>query len=123
VDLDFPPVGAEWTFFICAAVILLGPFLAGRVRLPGMVGIVLGGMLIGPNVLDWVPREGIVEGVGQLGLLTLMFLAGLELDLDEFVRRRTESVRFGLITFTIPLVLGWIVGTLGFDYALGAAIF
>ena len=122
MDLDFPPAGAEWTFFICAAVILLGPFLAGRIRLPGMVGIVLGGMLIGPNVLDWVPREGIVEGVGQLGLLTLMFLAGLELDLDEFVRRRTESVRFGLITFTIPLVLGWIVGAVGFDYALGAAI-
>ncbi|MGD9571467.1 MAG: cation:proton antiporter [Thermoleophilia bacterium] len=122
MDIDFPPAGAEWTFFVCALVILIGPVLAQRMRLPGMVGVVLGGLVIGPNVLDWVPREGIVEGVGQLGLLTLMFLAGLELDLEEFARRRTESVRFGLITFTLPLVLGIAAGVSGFDYGWAAAI-
>jgi Kef-type K+ transport system membrane component KefB len=87
-----------------------------------MVGIVILGMVVGPNVLDWVPREGLVEGIGQLGLLTLMFLAGLELDLEEFARRRTESVRFGLITFAIPLLLGLAVGMAGFDYAFAAAV-
>ncbi len=122
MNLEFPPDGAEWTFFVCACVILLGPYLASKLRLPGMVGIVILGMLIGPNVLDWVPRVGIVEGIGQLGLLTLMFLAGLELDLEEFARRRAESVRFGLITFTIPLVLGFVVGAAGFDYGLAAAV-
>jgi len=122
VRLDFPPDGAEWTFFVCTLVILVAPLVVQRFRLPGMVGIVLGGLVIGPNVLNWVPREGAVEAIGQLGLLLLMFLAGLELDLDEFARRRVEAVRFGLLTFTIPLVLGAAVGAAVFGYAAGAAI-
>lgn len=122
VNLDFPPDGAEWTFFVCTLVILVGPLVAQRVRLPGMVGIILAGVAIGPNVLDWVPREGTVESIGQLGLLLLMFLAGLELDLDEFARRRVDAVRFGLLTFLIPITLGTIVGAAIFGYAAGAAV-
>lgn len=122
MSLEFPPHGAEWTFFVVAVVILAGPALARVLRLPGMVGLVLGGMAVGPNVLDWVPREGIVQGVGQLGLLLLMFLAGLELDLEEFARGRNAAIRFGLLTFTIPLVLGAVVGGAFFDYGLATAI-
>ena len=87
--VDFPPESAEWTFFVAAVVLLAGPLIAERFRLPGLVGIVLGGTLVGPFVLDWVAREGIVESLGELGLLYLMFLAGLELDLDEFQRNRS----------------------------------
>jgi Kef-type K+ transport system membrane component KefB len=122
VNLHFPPEGAEWTFFVCTVVILAGPLIAQRLRLPGMVGLVLGGVVVGPNVLDWVPREGVVEAIGQLGLLLLMFLAGLELDLDEFQRRRNEAVRFGLLTFGFPLVLGVVVAMAGFDFTTSAAI-
>lgn len=122
MHLEFPPAGAEWTFFIAALVILGGPLLARMLRLPGMVGLVLGGMLVGPNVLDWVPREGIVQGVGQLGLLLLMFLAGLELDLEEFARGRSAAIRFGLLTFAIPLTLGALMGGTFFDYGLATAI-
>lgn len=122
MNLHFPPAGAEWTFFVCALVILVAPLAVQRLRLPGMVGLVLGGLLIGPNLLDWVPRVGVVEDVGQLGLLLLMFLAGLELDLDEFVRRRTDAVRFGLLTFAIPLALGAVAAAAVFDYGVGAAI-
>ena len=72
----FPPVSAEWTFFVAAVVLLAGPVVAERLRLPGLVGIVLGGTLVGPFVLDWIEREGVVESIGELGLLFLMFLAG-----------------------------------------------
>ena len=75
--VEFPPHSAEWTFFIAALVLLVGPVIAERCRLPGLVGIVLGGMLVGPFVLDLIPREGVVESLGALGLLFLMFLAGL----------------------------------------------
>ena len=61
--VDFPPSSAEWTFFVAAMVLLAGPVLAERVRLPGLVGIVLGGTLVGPFVLDWVEREGVVESL------------------------------------------------------------
>jgi Na+:H+ antiporter len=118
--VEFPPVSAEWTFFVAAVVLLLGPVVAERLRLPGLVGIILGGMLVGPFVLDWVEREGVVEALGELGLLFLMFLAGLELHLDEFQRNRTPALSFGALTFSIPFVLGLLL-VLPFGYGLATA--
>lgn len=118
--VEFPPESAEWTFFVAAAVLLAGPVVAERFRLPGLVGIVLGGMLVGPFVLDWVHREGVVESLGELGLLFLMFLAGLELDLDEFQRNRKPALTFGALTFTFPFVLGLLL-VLPFGYGLATA--
>jgi Kef-type K+ transport system membrane component KefB len=118
--VEFPPVSAEWTFFVAAVVLLAGPVVAERFRLPGLVGIVLGGMLVGPFVLDWVHREGVVESLGELGLLFLMFLAGLELDLDEFQRNRKPALTFGALTFTLPFVLGLLL-VLPFGYGLATA--
>jgi Kef-type K+ transport system membrane component KefB len=121
VAVDFPPHSSEWTFFVAALVLLAGPILAERLRLPGIVGIVLGGTLVGPFVLDWVAREGIVESLGALGLLYLMFLAGLELDLDEFQRNRRPALSFGALTFTLPFVLGLLL-VLPFGYGLATAL-
>jgi len=118
--VDFPPRSAEWTFFIAAVVMLVGPLVAERIRLPGLVGIVLGGTLVGPFVLDWVQREGIIEALGQLGLLYLMFFAGLEIDLDEFQRNRRPALTFGALTFTFPFVLGLLL-VLPFGYGLATA--
>ena len=120
LGVEFPPHSAEWTFFVAAAVLLAGPLIAERFGLPGLVGIVLGGALVGPFVLDWVAREGIVEALGALGLLYLMFLAGLELDLDEFERNRRPALTFGALTFTIPFVLGLLL-VLPFGYGLATA--
>ena len=118
--VEFPPASAEWTFFVAAVVLLAGPVVAERFRLPGLVGIVLGGMLVGPFVLDWIHREGVVESLGELGLLFLMFLAGLELDLDEFQRNRKPALTFGALTFTFPFVLGLLL-VLPFGYGLATA--
>jgi Kef-type K+ transport system membrane component KefB len=120
VAVDFPPDSSEWTFFVAALVLLVGPVIAERFHLPGLVGIVLGGTLVGPFVLDWVAREGIVESLGELGLLYLMFLAGLELDLDEFQRNRRPALTFGALTFSLPFVLGLLL-VLPFGYGLATA--
>ena len=119
--VGFPPESAEWTFFVAAFVLLVGPVLAERLGLPGLVGIVLGGTIVGPFVLDWVAREGIVEALGALGLLYLMFLAGLELDLDEFGRNRRPAITFGALTFAIPLLLGLAL-VFAFGYGAAAAL-
>src|SRR5574337_7792 len=71
-------------------------------------------------VLDWVQREGIVEALGELGLLFLMFIAGLEIDLDEFQRNRRPALTFGALTFTFPFVLGLLL-VLPFGYGLATA--
>jgi Kef-type K+ transport system membrane component KefB len=118
--IEFPPTSVEWTFFVAALVLLVGPIVAERLRLPGIVGVVLGGLLVGPYVLEWVSRDGIVESLGDLGLLYLMFLAGLELDLDEFQRNRRPAVTFGAMTFSFPFVLGLLL-VLPFGYGFAAA--
>ena len=120
VAVEFPPHSAEWTFFIAAVVLLAGPLIAERLRLPGLVGIILGGTLVGPFVLDWVAREGIVEALGALGLLYLMFIAGLELDLDDFARNRRPALSFGALTFALPFVLGLLL-VLPFGYGFATA--
>lgn len=119
--LDFPPISAEWTFFVAAAVILLGPLIFERLGFPGIVGVILGGLLVGPFVLGWVEREGVVESLGDLGILVLMFLAGLELDLDEFRANRRGALTFGALTFTIPFALG-ILLVLPFGYGFATAM-
>lgn len=119
--VEFPPTSAEWTFFVAFAVILLGPLLVERVGLPGIVGVILGGLLVGPYVLGWVEREGIVEPLGDLGILLLMFLAGLELDLDDFEANRRGALTFGAFTFTLPFVLGLVL-VLPFGYGLATAL-
>ena len=120
-ESGFPPASAEWTFFIASAVILLGPLLVERIGLPGIVGVILGGLIVGPYVLDWVQREGVVENLGELGILVLMFLAGLELDLDEFQINRRGALTFGAFTFALPFVLGIAVAA-AFGYGAGTAM-
>ncbi len=117
----FPPSSPEWTFFVASAVILLGPLLVERIGLPGIVGVILGGLVVGPYALDWVQREGVVENLGELGILVLMFLAGLELDLDEFRANRRGALTFGALTFTLPFVLGLLL-VLPFGYGLATAL-
>lgn len=121
VGVEFPPTSAEWTFFVAAVVILVGPLLVERLGLPGIVGVILGGVLVGPFVLGWVQRDGIVESLGELGILFLMFLAGLELDLDEFQSNRRAALTFGAFTFTLPFVLG-IALVLPFGYGAATAL-
>ncbi len=121
LGIEFPPTSAEWVFFVSFSVILLGPLLFERLGFPGIIGVILGGLLVGPGVLDWVQREGVVESLGDLGILFLMFLAGLELDLDEFAANRRGALTFGALTFTIPFVLGIAVAA-SFDYGLATAL-
>jgi Kef-type K+ transport system membrane component KefB len=112
---------AEWTFLVLILTFLIGPYLAERAGLPGIVGLLIGGMLVGPNVLGLIERGETVIGIGELGILYLMFIAGLELDLDEFERHRGEAIRFGLITFVFPFVLGAATGVL-FGFEAAAAV-
>lgn len=65
LGIELPPTSAEWTFFVAFAVILHGPLLVGRFGLPGIVGVILGGLLVGPFVLGWVERQGATESLGD----------------------------------------------------------
>ena len=97
-------------------VIMFGPFVAERLRLPGIIGLLLGGFLIGPTGLGLLRATGVVDSLGHIGLLYLMFLAGLELDLNVFARLRQAAIQFGLLTFALPMAFGFVGARwLGFD--------
>ncbi|MFA9431706.1 cation:proton antiporter [Egicoccus sp. AB-alg2] len=106
---------------VLTAAILLAPILARRLRLPEVVAVVVVGFAIGPTGLGLVERAGVVEVLGNVGLLYLMFVAGLELDLDDFIEHRRDSIGFGALTFVVPMALGT-VSSLALGYDLLAAI-
>jgi Kef-type K+ transport system membrane component KefB len=93
-------------FTVVGLVIVFGPLIAERLRLPGLLGLLLCGAVIGPNMLDVLPRFTGLQAVGSIGILYLIFLAGLQLDIDTFIRYRVISGGFGLLTAFIPMALG-----------------
>jgi Kef-type K+ transport system membrane component KefB len=110
------PTPLVWNLLLLLIVIAIGPFVAERLRLPGILGLLLGGFLIGPTGLDLLHTTTEVEALGSVGLLYLMFVAGLELDLNVFARVRQAAITFGLLTFALPQAIGTVVAlALGFD--------
>lgn len=89
--------------------VLLGPLLAHRLRLPALAGLILSGMLVGPNVANVLGRDTFITTLGYVGLLYLMFQGGLDLDLAAARRRRGDTIAFGLATTLLPLGLTVVV--------------
>jgi Na+:H+ antiporter len=117
--LALPPL----TKFALGMAIIFGvPALSRRVGLPAVVGLLLSGVVLGPNVLEvFGTQRPIADFFADLGKLLLMFFAGLEVDLALFRRARRKAVTFGLITTTTPLLLGTAVGLL-FGYQMVTAV-
>lgn len=105
-------------FAIVALLILLAPIVMGRWRLPGMIGLLLAGALLGPNALGVLERDSSFVLFGTVGLLYIMFSAALEIDMTVLKRYGVHSVVFGLLTFTIPMGVGLVVARhlLGFEW-------
>ena len=109
-------------FAIVVAIMVGVPRLAGLIRLPAMVGLLLFGIILGPHVLSFLGEQRpVAEFFAELGKLLLMFSAGLEIDLALFRRVQTRSIIFGTVTTSVPLLFGTFLG-LGFGYALIPAI-
>jgi Kef-type K+ transport system membrane component KefB len=99
------PVLARFAIFM--ALIAIVPRLSRLIRLPGAVGLLLSGVVFGPTVLDVFPREHpLSEFFSELGMLLLMFFAGLEINLPLFRQKIFRSMVFGVATTSIPLLLG-----------------
>jgi len=104
-------------FALILAIILLSPILLKRLNIPGIIGLIISGVVIGPFGLHVLDQNSAIELFSTIGLLYIMFIAGLELDINEFKAHRNKSLLFGLFTFIIPFGLGYPVCRflLGFD--------
>lgn len=108
--------------FALAMVIFVGaPLLFERFRVPGIIGLIVAGAVIGPNGLNLLDRGPTIVLLGTVGLLYLMFMVGLELDLHDFNRYRNRSIVFGSLSFIVPQVTGTLLGLL-YGYPLASSL-
>jgi Kef-type K+ transport system membrane component KefB/mannitol/fructose-specific phosphotransferase system IIA component (Ntr-type) len=111
-DLTFPITAPVLIVAIAMGIFLLAPLLMQRLRVPGLIGVLLAGALVGPHGLNLLARDQTIVLLGTVGLLFLMFLAGIEIDLQGFRRYRKQSFVFGSLTFLLPQAIGTAVGLL-----------
>lgn len=105
-------------FSVVLFIILLAPALLKRIRTPGIIGLIIAGILVGPHGFNLLLRDASIVLFGTVGLLYIMFLAGLEVDLNDFKKNRNRSLVFGALTFSIPMTIGVLAGhyLLGFPW-------
>lgn len=107
------PEGGAWEFLVLFIVVILGPPIVQKARIPGLIGLLIGGFLIGPNGFGLLDAGSTtIPDLGQLGLLYLMFVAGVELNLGLLSRHRRSAISFGLLTFAFPMTFGTVVGVI-----------
>jgi Kef-type K+ transport system membrane component KefB len=93
-------------FTVITTVILLSPLIGAKLRIPDLVLMLLAGAALGQHGFGVLERNEAIILFGEIGLLYIMFLAGLEIDLYQFSRTKGRSIGFGLITFLLPQVIG-----------------
>ena len=92
--------------FAVVLFVLLAAPLVGRRGVPPSVVLLGFGIVLGPHALGVLDRDPTMVLLGTVGLLYLVFLAGLEVDLHEFAAQRRLSLTFGVLTFVIPQTVG-----------------
>ena len=99
-------------------IILFAPLILKRFRIPGIIGLIIAGVIIGPNTMHIIETSTSFELFSKTGLLYIMFLAGLEIDMQEYKQNRGKSIVFGALTFFIPITIGYLVCIYVFHYTL-----
>jgi Kef-type K+ transport system membrane component KefB len=115
LDFSLPLKNPVIIFSLVLFIILFAPILFNKIKVPHIIGLIIAGVLIGPYGFNLLKRDSSMVLFGTVGLLYIMFLAGLEIDLAEFKKNRKKIAIFGVLTFLLPLACG----TLASYYILG----
>jgi Kef-type K+ transport system membrane component KefB/nucleotide-binding universal stress UspA family protein len=110
------------TFTILLLVIVTIPPLFEKIKLPGLVGLLVAGVIFGNDGLGLLDKDSeSIKLLADIGKIYLMFVAGLEIDLEDFRKSRNRSLTFGFCTFIVPLIIGTLVG-FAFNMGINASI-
>ncbi len=108
-------------FFVVLLIVLFAPIIMSKLRIPHIIGMVLAGVLIGQYGFDILERDSSFELFGRVGLYYIMFLAGLEMDMESIKRNRNRFFIFGLLTCLVPLGLTYFMATSWLGYSTQAS--
>ena len=118
----FPITNPTMVFFIVLVVILFAPIVMGKLRIPHIIGMVLAGVVLGKYGLGILERDSSFELFGRVGLLYIMFLAGIEMDMEGLRKRARQVGLFGLLTFAVPFLLMYVASRLLLGYSHLASV-
>ena len=107
-----------YIFLVVLCIILLAPMLLNRLKIPHIIGLIVAGVVVGPFGVHLLDRDSSFSIFGQVGILYLMFLAGLEIDMFHLKKNLRSGLIFGMYTFLVPLVIGVVTSIylLGMDW-------
>lgn len=100
----------------------LVPLFIKKIRIPSIVGLIIAGIIVGPNGFGIIRSTKIISIFGNIGILYLMFIAGLDLDILSFKRSKLQTVTYGLLLFALPFSISFFVFKFAFGYSLMAAL-
>ena len=118
----FPIADPTLIFFVVLLMILISPIIMGRLRIPHIIGMVLAGVIVGKYGLNILERDASFELFGRVGLYYIMFLAGLEMDMEGLKKNRNRVMIFGLLTFLCPFIMTYLMGVSLLSYTPLAAL-
>ena len=122
IGIHLPITDPTWIFFLVLMIILFAPIILGRLRIPHIIGMILAGVVIGKYGFNILERDSSFELFGKVGIYYIMFLAGLEMDLENLKKNMGRAFVFGLLTFAIPFAVGMWVGMSLFRFSVGASL-
>ena len=108
--LNLPLVDPVLIFSVVLAIILFAPIIFDKIRIPHIVGLIIAGMILGPNGINLLSYDSSFELFGQVGILYIMFVAGIDMDMNDFIQNKNKSIVFGIFTFLIPMIIGTVTG-------------
>jgi len=109
LEITLPIHNPVAEFAILILIALVFPILFKKLKIPGIVGLIIAGMIVGPHGINLINRDDSIIMLGSIGLLYILFIAGLDLDIKKIKANKNYSVTFGFATFFIPLILGMLL--------------
>ena len=122
LNLSLPLKNPVVIFSLVLFIILFAPIIFNRLKIPHIIGLIISGIIIGPFGLNLLLRDSSMVLFGTVGLLYIMFTAGLEIDLEEFRKNQFKSLVFGLFTFIFPMLLGTFTAFYFLQYSLPSSL-
>lgn len=117
----FPITDPTLIFFVVLLIILIAPIVMSKLRIPHIIGMVLAGVMIGKYGFNILVRDNSFELFGRVGLYYIMFLAGLEMDMESVKKQSRSFVVFGLLTCFVPFLLTYVMAITVLGYAPAAS--
>ena len=117
-EFELPFSNPVLVFSLILVIILVSPIIFRRINIPGIIVLIISGIIIGPYGFGLLEQNAAIDLFSKIGLLYIMFIAGLELDMNQFKVNRNKSFLFGFFTFILPLAIGFPVCFyfLGYDF-------